>query len=110
MPIPLSVSRADLMKAIKPLCDLLGTNPRAFFSEPGLQFVGREIRFIAAAGHELNPTGRPESIRVRTTPPRSSSLPPHPQGIDGAPVAVEGADGDPGLAEWGYEVKVEVQW
>lgn len=114
MPIPLSVSHTDLMEAIKPLCELLGTSPRNFFAEPGLTIGADEVRFVVPLYHEgprsaaVKRPGYGLESRAIGCP---AAEPPgdyvHPQGLAGqVPVAV-GIDEE--RAEWGLEIAVAIE-
>lgn len=99
MPIPTVVRRDDLMAALAPLCELLGTDPMNFYGKPGITISGDEITFTVPVLHE--PGIRPESRRH----PFDEEIPPHPQGAENAPVFVGKSAKD---AELGYEIRVAI--
>jgi hypothetical protein len=83
MPIPQSVRHADLMAALEPLCDLVGTNPLAIFANPGILISQDQIQFTVASSPQV----------------------PHPQGVESPAVVV----GEGHSAEYGYQIAIAVE-
>ncbi|GAB3776777.1 hypothetical protein FB382_004397 [Nocardioides ginsengisegetis] len=106
MPIPTSITREQLNEALKPLCDLLGTNVLNFYSDPGMTIAGGTVTFTVPVRHEDNPAGRAAPLKVHRLCGEHVTTR-HPQGGDSAPVIVTGSGGCDS-AEWGYEVVVDV--
>lgn len=85
MPIPLSVKHSDLMAALQPLYDLLGTSARNIYDEPGITIRGDLIEFNVPDSHESDPRGVAKGVR-----------------------AVDHPQGDGSFAEQVHYVRVEV--
>lgn len=106
MPIPKSIHHAQMLEALKPLCDLLGTSPQNFYDSPGIKIGDREITFVVPIRHEENPSGR--AVGTRATDATVSA--PHPQGLVGVEPVVVGDEGDEfSFAEIAYPVRVEIE-
>ena len=103
MPIPKSVTRAELREATRPLFDLLGVSEHNVYR--GV-LVGENITFTIPVLAAADPAGeRAKAAKAWGREP-SSDFPPHPHDPD-AEVVIVGSD--PEAADFGYEVTVEVE-
>lgn len=107
MPIPLSVTHAELNEALAPLCALLGTSVHNFFADPGIRFVNKQISFAVPVLHEeYGQRARVDAAKAwGKIPPRP--LPPHPQGHCSHDAQLFTV-GEGESIEWAYGVEVEV--